>query len=72
MKRDLSLRTPAPLGAVARHPTVAALGGVVTAFVFGVMGALGSGAAAAVVMALAGLAVGAPGAAYIAASIDRE
>jgi hypothetical protein len=72
MKRDLSLRRPAPLDAVARHPAAAVVGGVVTALVFGVMGALGSGSGAAVVMTLAGLVVGAPGAAYIVASIDRE
>jgi hypothetical protein len=72
MKRDLSLRTLAPLGAVARHPTAAVLGSIVTAILFGVMGALGSGSTAAVLMTLGGLAVGAAGGAYIAASIDRE
>jgi hypothetical protein len=40
--------------------------------VFGVMGALGASSAVAVLMTLCGLAIGAPGAAYVAASIERD
>jgi hypothetical protein len=72
MKRDLVLRTPEPVSAVARHPAAAAVGGVVTGLVFGVMGALGASSAVAVLMTLCGLAIGAPGAAYVAASIERD
>lgn len=72
MKRELSLKTPAPIEAVARHPKAAVIGGVVTAIVFGVMGALGASSAVAAVMTLCGFVVGAPGAAYVAASIDRD
>jgi hypothetical protein len=72
MKRQLSLRMPEPLNAVARHPVAAAGGGLITALVFGVIGADVSGSSVAVMMTLAGLAIGAPGAAYIAASVDRD
>jgi hypothetical protein len=72
MRRDLVLRTPEPVGAIARHPTAAAVGGVVTGLVFGAMGALAASPAVAVLMTLFGLVIGAPGAAYVAASIRRD
>jgi hypothetical protein len=44
----------------------------VTGLVFGVMGALGASSAVAVLMTVFGLVIGAPGAAYVAASISRD
>ena len=75
MKQQLSLKMlkmPEPLSAVARHPAAAAMGGLVTALVFVVIGADVSGSSVAVLMTLLGIVIGAPGGAYIAASVDRD
>ena len=71
MKGETSLRTVEPLTAIRKHPAAAAFGGAFTAFVFGVMGAIVDGGVVAALMAVVGAAVGAPGAAHIAAAAEE-
>ena len=69
MKDELSLsRRPEPLEAVVRHPKAATVGGVVTAVIFAGIAAVAATPFATVLMALVGLVLGAPGAAFIADS----
>jgi hypothetical protein len=72
MKRDLSLKMPEPLAAVARHPVAGTLGGLAVALIFGAIGAMVSSSAVAVLMTVFGFMIGAPGASYVAQSIARE
>jgi uncharacterized YccA/Bax inhibitor family protein len=72
MKGNLSLKRPEVLDAVIRHPVAGALGGVVMALLCAGIGSAVSSPTVALMMALVGLVIGAPGGAHIAASIKRE
>ena len=72
MKVDTSLRTVEPLEAVKRHPAAATFGGVITAVFLGMMGAVGGGPVVALLMAVAGVLIGAPGGAHVAESAEPE
>jgi hypothetical protein len=67
MKRNnTSLRTIEPLAMVKKHPMAAAVGGLCTAIVCGMMGTLAEGGLVGAVMAAIGAIIGAPGAAHLA------
>lgn len=68
MRDRLLLKRPEPLDAVVRHPTAAAVGGVVTALIFAGIAAVVASPVVIVLMTLVGLVVGAPGAAFMADS----
>jgi len=69
MKEELTLKKPEHLvEAVRRHPAAATVGGVVTALIFGGIAAAAATPVVTVLMALMGLVVGAPGAAFMADS----
>jgi hypothetical protein len=72
MKVDTSLRTVEPLQAVRKHPRAAAVGGVVTAILLGVMGTMIVGPGVGVLMAAIGACIGAPGGAHMAESVEVE
>ncbi len=72
MKRDNSLRTVEPLAAIRKHPAAAALGGVLTAVIFGTMGAVAEGGVVGAVMAMVGAIIGAPGAAHVAEATEPD
>lgn len=69
---DNSLRTVEPLAAIRKHPAAATLGGVLTAIIFGTMGAVAEGGMVGAVMALLGAVIGAPGAAHVAEAAEPD
>jgi hypothetical protein len=67
-----ALRTVEPLAAIRKHPAAAMLGGVLTAIIFGTMGAVAEGGMVGAVMALLGAVIGAPGAAHVAEAAEPD
>jgi hypothetical protein len=72
MKANTSLRTVEPLAAVRKHPGAAVVGALVSAASLGGFAALVSGPAAALVMVVMGLVIGAPGGAHLAEAAEPE
>ncbi len=70
--KDLSLRRPEPLTAVMTYPKAAAIGGAIMALLCGGIGAATASPGVAVLMALLGFAVGAPGGSHIAESAESN
>ena len=72
MKTNTSLRTIEPLAMVKRYPMAAAVGGLCTAIICGLMGTLAEGGMVGAVMAAIGAMIGAPGAAHLAEDAEPQ
>jgi hypothetical protein len=70
--RNAFLQRPEPLTAIMRYPKAAAVGGAVMALLCGGIGAATSSPGVAVLMALLGLAIGAPGGSHVAESAESN
>jgi hypothetical protein len=69
---DDLLPRPEPLNAVMRYPKAAAIGGAVMALVCGAIGAATASPFVAMLMALFGFVIGAPGGSHIAESAESN
>jgi hypothetical protein len=72
MRGELMPRAPEPIAAVGKHPVAGVIGGLGMALVCGMIAAAVATPPVAVLMALIGLAVGAPGGAHIAESAETD
>lgn len=63
---------PEPFEMVAKHPVAGAIGGIGMALISGLIGAAVTTPLVAILMALIGLAIGAPGAAHVAESAETK
>ena len=70
MRGELMPHAPEPFQMVAKHPMAGAVGGIGMALVCGLIAAAVSTPVVAILMALIGLVVGAPGAAHVAESAE--
>ena len=72
MRGELMPRAPEPIAAVGKHPVAGAIGGIGMALVCGLIAAAVTTPTVAVLMALMGLIIGAPGGAHVAESAEAN
>jgi hypothetical protein len=72
MRGELMPHAPEPFEMVSKHPVAGAIGGVGMALVAGLIAAVVTTPTVAILMALIGLVVGAPGAAHVADSAETK